>query len=105
MQPRHTSSPFRHLRRATAAACVVLMSAAHAGELKLATTTSTDNSGLLKYLLPRFEQKSGVSVKVIAVGSGKAMKMGEMGDVDQAHVRKIALAIAEDDPATFVGGR
>ncbi|WP_439684906.1 Tungsten ABC transporter substrate-binding protein [Cupriavidus oxalaticus] len=91
MLPRHTSSPFRHLRRATAVACLVLMSAAHAGELKLATTTSTENSGLLKYLLPRFEQKSGVTVKVIAVGSGKAMKMGEMGDVDVllVHARKM----------------
>ncbi len=56
--------------------------AAFAGELKLATTTSTENSGLLKTLLPRFERETGVKVKVIAVGSGKAMKMGEMGDVD-----------------------
>ncbi|WP_230426878.1 ABC transporter substrate-binding protein [Cupriavidus yeoncheonensis] len=65
--------------------------AAQAGELKLATTTSTENSGLLKYLLPKFEQKSGVNVKVIAVGSGKAMKMGEMGDVDVllVHARKM----------------
>ncbi len=64
---------------------------AFAGELKLATTTSTENSGLLKFLLPRFEQKSGVTVKVIAVGSGKAMKMGEMGDVDVllVHARKM----------------
>ncbi|MCO4890550.1 substrate-binding domain-containing protein [Cupriavidus sp. WGtm5] len=71
--------------------CVGLLSAAHAGELKLATTTSTENSGLLKYLLPRFEHKSGVTVKVIAVGSGKAMKMGEMGDVDVllVHARKM----------------
>ncbi|WKA42728.1 substrate-binding domain-containing protein [Cupriavidus necator] len=72
-------------------ACAGLLSAAHAGELKLATTTSTENSGLLKYLLPRFEQKAGVTVKVIAVGSGKAMKMGEMGDVDVllVHARKV----------------
>ncbi|MGH8786351.1 MAG: extracellular solute-binding protein [Cupriavidus necator] len=80
--------PVRHL---VAIACVGLLSAAHAGELKLATTTSTENSGLLKYLLPRFEQKTGVTVKVIAVGSGKAMKMGEMGDVDVllVHARKM----------------
>ncbi|SOZ38392.1 extracellular solute-binding protein [Cupriavidus neocaledonicus] len=64
---------------------------AYAGELKLATTTSTENSGLLKALLPKFERQSGVSVKVIAVGSGKAMKMGEMGDVDVllVHARKM----------------
>ncbi|WP_236702034.1 substrate-binding domain-containing protein [Cupriavidus basilensis] len=68
-----------------------IATSAFAGELKLATTTSTENSGLLKFLLPRFEQKSGVTVKVIAVGSGKAMKMGEMGDVDVllVHARKM----------------
>ncbi|KAF7963611.1 tungsten ABC transporter substrate-binding protein [Cupriavidus sp. UYMU48A] len=72
-------------------ACLLAFSAAQAGELKLATTTSTENSGLLKYLLPKFEQKTGVNVKVIAVGSGKAMKMGEMGDVDVllVHARKL----------------
>lgn len=50
--------------------------------LKMATTTSTDNSGLLSELLPRFEAESGYSVQVIAVGTGKALKMGEDGDVD-----------------------
>ncbi|MDW3687246.1 substrate-binding domain-containing protein [Cupriavidus sp. CV2] len=71
--------------------CLTGAAGAFAGELKLATTTSTENSGLLKFLLPRFEQKSGVAVKVIAVGSGKAMKMGEMGDVDVllVHARKM----------------
>jgi len=52
------------------------------GTLILATTTSTDNSGLLDELVPVFEQQSGVSVKVIAVGSGAAIAMGERGDVD-----------------------
>ena len=72
-------------------ACLLAFSAAQAGELKLATTTSTENSGLLRYLLPKFERKTGVNVKVIAVGSGKAMKMGEMGDVDVllVHARKM----------------
>ncbi|MBU1724633.1 MAG: substrate-binding domain-containing protein [Gammaproteobacteria bacterium] len=50
--------------------------------LKMATTTSTENSGLLADLLPKFEKKSGYSVQVIAVGTGKALKMGEDGDVD-----------------------
>ncbi|NUO86065.1 MAG: solute-binding protein [Cupriavidus sp.] len=79
----------RHL--AVPLLCLGLLAAAQAGEIKLATTTSTENSGLLKHLLPRFEQKSGVTVKVIAVGSGKAMKMGEMGDVDVllVHARKM----------------
>lgn len=77
---------FQRLRVAVPAAIAAVLClalpAAHAGEIKLATTTSTENSGLLKYLLPQFERETGVTVKVIAVGSGKAMKMGEMGDVD-----------------------
>ncbi|MGY2486788.1 substrate-binding domain-containing protein [Cupriavidus sp. CP313] len=91
MSPRLAQRQRRPVRHLVAIACVGLLSAAHAGELKLATTTSTENSGLLKYLLPRFEQKAGVTVKVIAVGSGKAMKMGEMGDVDVllVHARKM----------------
>ena len=51
-------------------------------ELILATTTSTDNTGLLDELIPRFEEWSGDSVKVIAVGSGAAIAMGERGDAD-----------------------
>lgn len=51
-------------------------------DIRLATTTSTENSGLLKYLLPMFESKCTCKVNVIAVGSGKALKLGENGDVD-----------------------
>jgi len=50
--------------------------------LKLATTTSTDNSGLLQALLPPFEQRYGINVHVIAVGTGKALALGRNGDVD-----------------------
>ena len=50
--------------------------------LRLATTTSTENSGLLSYLLPRFTQDTGYDVHVIAVGTGKALRMGQDGDVD-----------------------
>jgi len=50
--------------------------------LRLATTTSTENSGLLKFLLPRFERESGYKVHVISVGTGKALRMGRDGDVD-----------------------
>ena len=52
------------------------------GTLRLATTTSTENSGLLKAILPRFEAASGLKMQVISVGTGKAMKLGENGDVD-----------------------
>ncbi|GAB4278296.1 MAG: substrate-binding domain-containing protein [Deferrisomatales bacterium] len=50
--------------------------------LRLATTTSTDNSGLLGALLPPFEATWGCRVDVIAVGTGKALRLGENGDVD-----------------------
>src|SRR5439155_19578861 len=53
-----------------------------AGTLRLATTTSTDNSGLLREILPKVEATSGLKVQVISVGTGKAMKLGENGDVD-----------------------
>ena len=48
----------------------------------LATTTSTQDSGLLDLLIPAFEKESGYQVKTIAVGSGQAMKMGEKGEAD-----------------------
>lgn len=48
----------------------------------LATTTSTQDSGLLDLLIPMFEKESGLSVKTISVGSGQAMKMGEKGEAD-----------------------
>lgn len=52
------------------------------GLLRLATTTSTDNSGLLRAILPQFERQHGIRVQVIAVGTGKALKLAENGDVD-----------------------
>lgn len=48
----------------------------------LATTTSTQDSGLLDLLVPLFEKESGFQVKTISVGSGQAMKMGEKGEAD-----------------------
>jgi tungstate transport system substrate-binding protein len=52
------------------------------GQIILATTTSTQDSGLLDELVPRFEGESGCSVKTIAVGSGEALELGERGDAD-----------------------
>jgi tungstate transport system substrate-binding protein len=59
--------------------------------LKISTTTSTQDSGLLKVLLPPFEKKNNVKVDVIAVGTGQALKLGEAGDVDLVfvHARKL----------------
>lgn len=48
----------------------------------MATTTSTENSGLLDVLLPAFKEKFNIEVSAIAVGTGKALKLGENGDVD-----------------------
>lgn len=52
------------------------------GRMILATTTSTQDSGLLDELLPRFEDESGCSVKTVAVGSGEALELAEKGDAD-----------------------
>ncbi|MCX6346888.1 MAG: hypothetical protein NTZ89_02960, partial [Actinobacteria bacterium] len=51
-------------------------------ELILASTTSTDDSGLFDVLLPDFEKTTGYKVKLIAVGSGEAMTLGEKGEAD-----------------------
>ena len=64
--------------------------------LRLATTTSTENSGLLGALLPAFEKKYGAPVRVIAVGTGQALKLGERGDVD------VVLVHAREDEDKFV---
>src|ERR1700712_2411272 len=50
--------------------------------IRLSTTTSTENSGLLQYLLPAFEARTNTRVHVISVGTGKALEMAKNGDVD-----------------------
>jgi len=50
--------------------------------LMMATTTSTDNTGLLDYLVPKFEDATGIELKWTATGTGKALKLGENCDVD-----------------------
>lgn len=52
------------------------------GSMILATTTSTQDSGLLDVLVPRFREQTGIDVKVIAVGSGAALEMAKKGDAD-----------------------
>jgi len=59
--------------------------------LRLSTTTSTENSGLLAYLLPSFEAKTGIKVNVISVGTGKALELGKNGDVDVTLVHARSL--------------
>ncbi len=66
--------------------------------LKMSTTTSTDNSGLLRVLLPAFEKATDCKVDVIAVGTGKALKIAEQGDVDVVfvHARKLEEKFVAD---------
>jgi tungstate transport system substrate-binding protein len=56
--------------------------AAEGKTLMMATTTSTDNTGLLEYLKPKFEKATGIEWKWTATGTGKALKLGENCDVD-----------------------
>lgn len=62
--------------------------------LILATTTSTQDSGLLDVLIPLFETESGYTVQTVAVGSGQAMKMGEEGNADVLLVHAPASEVA-----------
>jgi tungstate transport system substrate-binding protein len=66
--------------------------------LILATTTSTQDSGLLDVLIPMFEEKTGYTVQTVAVGSGEAMKMGEEGNAD------VLLVHAPASEVTFMEG-
>lgn len=68
---------------ATLALSLLLVSGAQAADtVRLATTTSTYNSGLLDYLLPKFEEDHPYQIQVIPVGTGKALRLGRDGDVD-----------------------
>jgi tungstate transport system substrate-binding protein len=62
--------------------------AAHAQEraITVASTTSTEQSGLFGYLLPQFSKAEGISVKVVAVGTGQALDIGRRGDADVVFV-------------------
>ena len=70
-------------RLVTALLCLLIAPIAYAQQIiRLSTTTSTENSGLLPYLLPQFEQQYNAKVQVIAVGTGKALELAKNGDVD-----------------------
>jgi tungstate transport system substrate-binding protein len=73
---------------------LVVLTALPAGaeeRLRMSTTTSTENSGLLSVLLPPFEKKFDCKVDVVAVGTGKSLKLGEAGDVDVVFVHARSL--------------
>jgi tungstate transport system substrate-binding protein len=61
--------------------------------ITVASTTSTEQSGLFGYLLPRFTEATGIAVKVVAVGTGQALDIGRRGDADVVFVHD---RVAED---------
>ena len=65
-------------------------------QLMMATTTSTDNTGLLDYLVPKFQSAKGIELKWTATGTGNALKLGENCDVD------VLMVHAPDAEAAFV---
>ncbi|MFI3246769.1 MAG: substrate-binding domain-containing protein [Ferrimonas sp.] len=85
----------RTLLTATTLLCSLAVSASEK-VVKLATTTSTDNTGLLAYLLPEFTKNTGYEVHVIATGTGKALQHGRNGDVD------LVMTHAPEAEAKFV---
>jgi tungstate transport system substrate-binding protein len=71
----------------------------------LATTTSTHDSGLLDALVPRFEKQRGIEVKVIAVGTGAALRMAARGDADVVLVHAPAAERPYVEAGDLIGGR
>jgi tungstate transport system substrate-binding protein len=76
------STPIRWLSFALASVLISSAPVRAADDIRLATTTSTENSGLLAQILPKFEAKYGAKVRVVAVGTGAALKLGENCDAD-----------------------
>ena len=76
----------RILRLASAAMMAVVLACGGAAAaepfITVASTTSTQNSGLFGHILPLFEKKTGIKVRVVAVGTGQAIRLAERGDAD-----------------------
>ncbi len=69
-----------------AALCISFSAQAQPRFITVASTTSTEQSGLFKHLLPAFEKKTGIQVRVVALGTGQALDMGRRGDADVVFV-------------------
>lgn len=67
-----------------------------------ASTTSTENSGLFAHILPLFERKTGIKVKVVARGTGAAIEMGRRGDVDVVFVHAKEQELKAVEEGSFV---
>ena len=77
---------FRRLVLAVALAALALPAAAQERFITVASTTSTEQSGLFGYLLPIFEKETGIAVHVVALGTGQALDVGRRGDADVVFV-------------------
>ncbi len=83
-KPPTSPNAFVHLAQALVLCALAIGGLAH-GESRsvtVASTTSTQNSGLFEWLLPQFTQASGIEVKVVAVGTGQAIRIATNGDAD-----------------------
>jgi tungstate transport system substrate-binding protein len=78
----------RRLAEVAAAATLLAMQAAHAQAtfITVASTTSTDQSGLFRHVLPEFLKATGVEARVVALGTGQALDLGRRGDADVVFV-------------------
>lgn len=92
------------LRKPLFAALLALASAAGAQDkfIVVSSTTSTENSGLFKHLLPLFKHKTGVDVRVVAQGTGQALDMGKRGDCDVVFVHNKAAELKMVEEGWFV---
>ncbi len=131
--PFDTSGRLRRMAGALIVACVALVVSATSAQARdkfitVASTTSTEQSGLFKHLLPAFEKKSGIRVRVVALGTGQALDLARRGDADVVFVHARAaeekflaegngvkrypvmyndfvLVGPKSDPAKIAGGR
>ena len=74
--------PIRLMAAALLAAAFIPAASAAEKFITVASTTSTQNSGLFDYILPRFKKKTGIEVRVVAVGTGQAIRLARNGDAD-----------------------
>ena len=87
-----TNSRRRFACSLIALTCVLTLGNASAADqatdryITVASTTSTENSGLFSYLLPIFQAKTGIAVRVVALGTGQALDVGRRGDADVVFV-------------------
>ena len=98
MTPRCIVATFTVIGALLVSGCSSDSEAGSSDEAILATTTSTQDSGLLDELVPDFEEEFDCTIKTVAVGSGEALEMGEKGDAD------VLLVHSPDDEEEFMDG-